>query len=864
MRLRHNQRARQVVTEANESKKKADPILAGCQDFKVSRKTEYNIPAHDEQRAQIFMPGTDTMIHQDSFMGDFEGDVELPLMVFQRAMVRLFKVLQQPQMAKMKTFATADANQNGSVGWYEFCSFWKQNDIRVQLSVAERVFLTLEDAERSILGRIISILVFSAILISTAGFVCSTLPGLQTSCALEGDADYVEGCKPDTQQIFQDIDLVCVIFFSIEYGTRVLLSAFMRLEIVDRDKNQLLEWLVTEDVIKMPAHWERMLAYFLHWANIIDLAAIMPWYLTQAFSGTGGEDSFIIRMIRLTRVIRAFRLGRRFEAVIIVTRSLKRSWRALYVLTLNLLLGVVIFAAMMYFCEQGEWSTERRRYMRWVTKEWNEDELKWDDIYEETPFYSIPSCFWWAMVTATTVGYGDKYSTTPAGKVNAGICMIWSLCVLALPIGVIGNNFSSVWDDYDREKEQEEWDRIREEMMLKRSIAWGDPSHYSRRLLVEVWHESGLGPGDGMDLSSEFLGEVDVMLTLPREHPIRERRQTEPLSVNFEKARRQVRGTLTFEYSWEPDTRRDTNSLLSGDLEVTMLSAEHLLNIDWKGIGATDPYCTVTVYPNSPDENGKVIPVTVRTDTLYDALHPVWDEPMRFKMNWTQDGAKNAVAEDMKDIQAVASHVPSDLIMHSSRVSPSTARTSSRAEDAKKTGSLRSSEPARGKRSETRPRTSPETRIAYTSEESREAKRSKTSKTLSTMPEKMPEKMPEMMPEKKGFQAPPDPTQERLPPRQAARRAIREMDAEVHELKMMVVPHLRQEIATVREDMQLILETLRKRPSLAPSRSGSGTLEDGSKRLSPYASTALPHASAESPELEATAPAAVSPTSHMS
>merc|ERR1712070_244009 len=154
--------------------------------------------------------------------------------------------------------------------------------------------------------------------------------------------------------------------------------------------------------------------------------------------------------------------------------------------------GVIIFGALMYFCEQGAWDREREAHTRWIGLEWNSTKKEWEDSYDRSPFESIPACFWWAIVTATTVGYGDMYPTTPAGKTIAGFCMAWSLCVLALPIGVIGGNFSNVWDEYDKEKELERFNIEKEQMMLQRSIAWGDPLHYSRRVLIEVWHDPGL------------------------------------------------------------------------------------------------------------------------------------------------------------------------------------------------------------------------------------------------------------------------------------------------------------------------------------------------------------------------------------
>jgi len=439
----------------------------------------------------------------------------------------------------------------------------------------------------------------------------------------------------------------------------------MRTELVDRDK--LMSWMVSEENMEQPMMISRVWHWATNPANLVDLLAIMPWFLTKAFESSGSGDSVIIRFIRLTRVIRAARLGKRFEAVIIVVRSVRRSLRALYVLVLNLVLGVITFGALMYFCEQGDWDPDKQAYMRLKKISFNEETKIWEDVLERSPFDSIPSCFWWAIITATTVGYGDMYPTTNAGKAVAGLAMGWSLCVLALPIGVIGNNFSNVWNEYDLEKKREREHDEREEMMLKRSDAWGDPLHYSRRIILEVWHDNKPGHengdkdgGDGElmeDECAEFMGEVDVSMTDLEPKEFIQKTLTMPLTMNMDKARRRVRGTLTFEYIWRPNSDKadldpKAGPELHGELEVIVHGAADLITIDWKGCCDSDPYVNVITYPCGPGPDGMLHPKCQKTRTVLNTSYPSWNDSFKFNMHWTKAGAESCMAADMRNLDS--------------------------------------------------------------------------------------------------------------------------------------------------------------------------------------------------------------------
>jgi len=539
------------------------------------------------------------------------------MMVVQRSMVRLLRLLRSPGTFDIRTYGI---NNGGTIGWWEFCVIWKEEQLTAKLSNMERLHLTLEDPNSSRMARLTSVLVLCTILVSAASFVISTMPMMQKSseCAT---------CEPTPVDLFHKVDAVCVALFTVEYLLRVVSSAHMRTELFNQ--TELIERICSADWVSWPTPAQRVIRFVLAWPNMIDLVAILPSYVSWLLEATEGADGpgvhfrmAISQLTRLMRVVRALRLGRHLEAVVIVVRSMTRSVRALWLLVLNFALGMVIWGAVLFYMEQGEYDSRMGAFIR-------------PEDGKESPFASIPHAFWFVIVTATTTGYGDMYPLTNPGKVLAGLCMVYSLCVLALPIGVIGSNFDAVWQEFDDEKRKErEWKR-KAEQMAREIIECLDPLSSSRRMMIEVFHTPP-SPGN----NDIFIGQAEVPLELdPCMHTRVERKLRCPLIENRSKSSRTVTGCLDIEYVWTPRKPSQHCIEMEGTLWIAVIRASGLSQIDWRDSGRPDACVQLTVWPTSPSVlDATIEPRVMRTHVILDNNNPVWNEDFTVEFCWSRDG----------------------------------------------------------------------------------------------------------------------------------------------------------------------------------------------------------------------------------
>lgn len=145
--------------------------------------------------------------------------------------------------------------------------------------------------------------------------------------------------------------------------------------------------------------------------GIIDLIALIPSYLSIFF--VGAQALLVFRALRLLRVFRIFKLGQFLTEINFLKLALKGSVRKISIFLLTVLMLTVILGSIMYLVEK-----------------------------RENGFSNIPESIYWAIVTITTVGYGDISPITPMGKFVASVVMLIGYAIIAVPTGILTHDLA--------------------------------------------------------------------------------------------------------------------------------------------------------------------------------------------------------------------------------------------------------------------------------------------------------------------------------------------------------------------------------------------------------------------------------------
>lgn len=241
-------------------------------------------------------------------------------------------------------------------------------------AVRRRVYEIMEQGtSEDRAARLFDRLLLTLIVLNVAAFVAETVPELG-----ERYAAY-----------FNAFELFSVGAFSAEYVLR--------------------SWASVEVpfLSRLPA-WRARLKFAARAPQVIDLLAILPFYLGHLFS-------LDLRVLRALRLLRFLKLGRYSPAMYSLIRVISNERRSLAGAALLLVAAVLFASTGMYYIE-GDAQPDK--------------------------FGSVPDAAWWAIATLTTVGYGDVTPLTPLGRLFGSVVMVTGLCILALPVAIISAGFA--------------------------------------------------------------------------------------------------------------------------------------------------------------------------------------------------------------------------------------------------------------------------------------------------------------------------------------------------------------------------------------------------------------------------------------
>lgn len=231
------------------------------------------------------------------------------------------------------------------------------------------------------------------------------------------------------QLFFESFEIFSVVIFSIEYIIRV--------------------WCSVENQCKNFTHpfWGR-LRYMLTPMALIDLIVILPLYL-------GFFLTIDLRFMRVLRLLRVFKLTRYSSSMTLLLQVLADEARSIAAAFFVLCMLIIMASSLTYMAEHQA---------------------------QPENFSSIPATMWWAIITMTSVGYGDVIPITNIGKVLASIISIISVGIVALPAGLLASGFSEAI-----RKRREHYEK-----MVDNAMEDGEITPNEEQVLNEIQHALGI------------------------------------------------------------------------------------------------------------------------------------------------------------------------------------------------------------------------------------------------------------------------------------------------------------------------------------------------------------------------------------
>ena len=245
-----------------------------------------------------------------------------------------------------------------------------------------KVWILFEYPETSALAFIIALISVIFTLTSIVLFCVETLPVFSMSHCVAGEA-------PNFMDPFFITETACTTWFTIEVVIRFIVCP-------------------------------SKLAFWKDFKNIIDVTAVVPYYVTfiqvmSTMSCESAKSSASLAFLRVIRLVRIFKLTKHSVGLQVLVLTFKASLEGLGLFLIALMVCLLVFSSAIYYAELGT---------------------------DGSQMHSIPDAFWWAIITMTTVGYGDKVPVGVWGRLIGCMCALVGVLTLAIPVPIITGNFN--------------------------------------------------------------------------------------------------------------------------------------------------------------------------------------------------------------------------------------------------------------------------------------------------------------------------------------------------------------------------------------------------------------------------------------
>ncbi|MFC6592015.1 ion transporter [Deinococcus lacus] len=218
--------------------------------------------------------------------------------------------------------------------------------------------------------------------------------------------DLIFGLETPAARLYDKVLIVLIVASVIA----VMLESVSGLSAPMRATLRWTEWaftlLFTLDYLGRLLGARRPLHYARSFYGLVDLVTILPSYLSLLLPGS--QYLLVVRALRLLRMFRVFKLARYTDQANLLGEALTASRERITVFFISVLTLVIVFGTLLYLIEGPE-----------------------------NGFTSIPTSIYWAIVTVTTVGYGDISPKTGAGKFLASLAMLLGYAIIAVPTGIV-------------------------------------------------------------------------------------------------------------------------------------------------------------------------------------------------------------------------------------------------------------------------------------------------------------------------------------------------------------------------------------------------------------------------------------------